>query len=68
MRKGGITIRYSRLRKFGQKNKLLWMSAKIVAVWYLLLGMSVSLTGQTNAYFSDTTGITVTIQMGNVGR
>ena len=40
------------------------MAAKVVAVWYLLLGMSVSLTGQTNAYFTDTTGITETIQAG----
>lgn len=40
------------------------LAIKFVAVWYLLIGMSATLTGQTNAYFSDNDTVTGTIQAG----
>lgn len=40
------------------------MSVKLVAVWYLFIGMSATLTGQTNAYFSDSKVINGSIQAG----
>ncbi|WP_368298759.1 amyloid fiber anchoring/assembly protein TapA [Cytobacillus firmus] len=52
------------MRKFGKKNKILLLSFKFVAAWYLLIGMSATLTGQTNAYFSDRDTVTGTIQAG----
>ncbi|WP_309246316.1 amyloid fiber anchoring/assembly protein TapA [Cytobacillus oceanisediminis] len=52
------------MRKFGKKNKILLLAFKFVAAWYLLIGMSATLTGQTNAYFSDRDTVTGTIQAG----
>ncbi|USK52444.1 amyloid fiber anchoring/assembly protein TapA [Bacillus sp. CMF12] len=52
------------MRKFGKKNKILLLVFKFVAAWYLLIGMSATLTGQTNAYFSDRDTVTGTIQAG----
>ncbi|KAF0820627.1 hypothetical protein KIS4809_0154 [Bacillus sp. ZZV12-4809] len=40
------------------------LAFKFVAAWYLLIGMSATLTGQTNAYFSDRDTVTGTIQAG----
>ncbi|WP_082139007.1 amyloid fiber anchoring/assembly protein TapA [Cytobacillus firmus] len=57
-------MRYKRIRKFGKKNKILLFAFKFVAAWYLLIGMSATLTGQTNAYFSDRDTVTGTIQAG----
>ncbi|UOE57751.1 amyloid fiber anchoring/assembly protein TapA [Cytobacillus oceanisediminis] len=57
-------MRYKRIRKFGKKNKILLLVFKFVAAWYLLIGMSATLTGQTNAYFSDRDTVTGTIQAG----
>ncbi|MDF2038085.1 amyloid fiber anchoring/assembly protein TapA [Cytobacillus oceanisediminis] len=52
------------MKKFGKKNKILLLVFKFVAAWYLLIGMSATLTGQTNAYFSDRDTVTGTIQAG----
>ncbi|WP_436376848.1 amyloid fiber anchoring/assembly protein TapA [Cytobacillus sp. BC1816] len=57
-------MRYKRTRKFGKKNKILLLAFKFVAAWYLLIGMSATLTGQTNAYFSDRDAVTGIIQAG----
>ncbi len=40
------------------------LAVKFLAAWYLLIGMSATLTGQTNAYFSDRDTVTGTIQAG----
>ncbi|MFE8697314.1 amyloid fiber anchoring/assembly protein TapA [Cytobacillus sp. FJAT-53684] len=57
-------MRYGRLQKFGKKNKLLWVFVKIAAAWYLLIGMSTAITGQTNAFFSDANEVNGTIAAG----
>lgn len=61
---GGIPIRQTRLRKYGSKKRVLSLSIKILAVWYLVLWISSSFNGETNAYFSNQTGLTGAIQAG----
>lgn len=43
---------------------MLWLSCKLLAVWYFLLGMSAMITGETNAYFSSQNQINGTIVAG----
>jgi len=57
-------IRYGRLRKFRNKNKFLFLFIKFLAVWYLFIGISTILSGQTNAYFSDQDRVNGIIQAG----
>jgi TasA anchoring/assembly protein len=43
------------LRKFGKKNKVLWLTVKFFAAMYLLIGMSAAISGNTNAFLNDST-------------
>ncbi len=61
---GGITIRYSRVRKFSRRGRHLITVIKLMAAWYLLIGISALLTGNTNALFTDTERISAQISAG----
>ncbi len=62
--RGGFNIRYTRLKKFEKKNRLLRISIKLFAVWYLLIGGYAAITGQTNAYFTDSETIPGEVKAG----
>ncbi|MGM0972349.1 MAG: amyloid fiber anchoring/assembly protein TapA [Bacillota bacterium] len=57
-------MRYTRLKKFGKKNRVLWISIKLFGVWYLLIGGYAAIAGQTNAYFTDSEAITGEMKAG----
>jgi YqxM protein len=59
-----VPIRYGRLRKFRKKNSYHFLFIKFLAVWYLLIGISSTITGQTGAYFSDSNSVSGTIKAG----
>ncbi|WP_170169132.1 amyloid fiber anchoring/assembly protein TapA [Mesobacillus subterraneus] len=57
-------IRYGRLGKFRKKKGYHFLLIKFLAVCYLLIGISSTLTGQTDAYFSDSNSVSGTIKAG----
>ena len=62
--RGVIKIRYSRLRKFDRKNKMIVFALKVLALWYLSILSIGYLTTDTGAYFNDNTTVTGIIQAG----
>lgn len=61
---GGIPIRYSRVRKFSRKGRHLIILIKVLAAWYLVIGISALLIGNTNAFFMDTEKLSTDMKAG----
>nr|WP_268876012.1 amyloid fiber anchoring/assembly protein TapA [Neobacillus soli] len=58
-------MRNLRLREIRRSNKLIGVFVKLLAVFYLFLWAFVPITGQTNAFFTDTSTVTGVIQAGS---
>lgn len=61
---GGIPIRYSRVRKFSRKGRHLIILIKVLAAWYLVIGISALLIGNTNAFYMDSEKLATDIKAG----
>lgn len=48
----------------GKRKKRLWTLTKLMAIWYLFLGIVAAVTGQTNAYYTDVELVNQEIQIG----
>jgi predicted ribosomally synthesized peptide with SipW-like signal peptide len=63
----GRKIRYTRLRKFRNRNRKMIVAAQIAAVWYATIVAGINLTSPTNAMFTDSVTSTSTFTAGTLG-